>query len=243
MAYFNWNEQTADRLAELYQERDDLLIDLDGTLLENLSPLFLWGNVFLMVKRFGPIFGWKNVFPKTKECLELVLRNPDWKSTTNYATLEKAFLEWSKISKDHALEGLWDFYRKDFPRLHPLTTPVPGAREGLDALRSAGKTLYLATNPIWPKECVLKRLEWANVPSTWFANITHSENWNVCKPSPLYYEKILTEWQLDPHNTLMIGNDVKKDGSSIQVGIPCLILPNVGKQYAWRKIAEAFRRQ
>ncbi len=240
MNYFNHSNINVESHRDFTLERQIFLIDLDGTLLENHSPFFQCANVFMMFKRFVPVFGWKECVPKTKACLELILENTQPNRATNYEVVKDAFLGFSLLSEADTLEILWEFYLEDFPKLAFLTSPVKGAKQGLQALRDANKTLYLATNPIWPKQCVLKRLEWAGIPSEWFTEITHSENWNVCKPNPRYYDKILTDWKLDPKNTVMIGNDFKKDGPSTQVGIPCLLLPSKNKHIFWKNLANSF---
>lgn len=236
MPYFNFTNSSLDSQREVVRQRQIFLIDLDGTLLENSMPLFLWANVFFMVKRFGPIFGWKEVIPRTKACLDLILENPHPQEKSNYEILFNAFSGWAQVNPDMARQALWRFYLEDFPKLGKLTRPVPMAKEGLRHLREQGKILYLATNPIWPKACVLKRLEWAGIPSEWFLNITHSENWSVCKPNPLYYQLILNNWKIDPQNAVMIGNDFRKDGPSIQVGVPCVLLPEKNKGAFWQQM-------
>jgi FMN phosphatase YigB (HAD superfamily) len=237
MTYYSFNHSSLESHREILRQRDIFLIDLDGTLLENSMPLFLWANVYFMVKRFGPVFGWSEVVAKTKACLDLILENPHPQDQSNYEILFKAFSGWAKVSPEQAHQALWKFYLDDFPKLRKLTKPVPMAKEGLQQLRQQGKSLYLATNPIWPKACVLKRLEWSGIPHDWFLNITHSENWSVCKPNPLYYQKLLVDWNLPANNCVMIGNDFRKDGPSVQVGIPCVLLPEKNKGAFWQQLA------
>lgn len=232
MDYYKYNRE----LPQLVRGRKNFLIDLDGTLLENRAPFFLYANILLMVKRFGPLFGWHNTVGKIRAGLSLILEDSSSRTTTNYQTLHDFFLQNTRQSDHDTIMRLWDFYLKDFPQLKALTYPVKGAQQALHSLRSKGKKLFLATNPIWPEVCVIKRLEWADLSASLFEQITHSQNWSACKPSTLYYQKILHEWSLDPEDCLMIGNDVKKDWPATSVGIPCLILPERNKSLFWQNL-------
>lgn len=89
--------------------------------------------------------------------------------------------------------------------------PRKGAQAILDAARSLGLTVALATNPCFTPMVDKVRLSWADLDPTQFARISHLENSSRTKPSAHYYQEFITHLGLTPQECLMVGNDASRD--------------------------------
>ena len=69
--------------------------------------------------------------------------------------------------------------------------PRKSARPELEELRKKGYTLALATNPMFPREGIERRLDWAGHEAKLFDHVTDYKNAHYAKPNPLYYREIL----------------------------------------------------
>jgi len=79
--------------------------------------------------------------------------------------------------------------------------------------------LVLATNPIFPKIAIERRLKWSGAQPEDFVCITHSENMH-CTKSVAYYQHLLEQVvQCKAENTIMVGNDNKYDMIASELGI------------------------
>ncbi len=206
------------------------LIDLDGTLLK-ANPLFIFANIFYILKNFFPVLGFKT-FRIVTAGMRALLENDG--SSTNFEQLSRTLAEHSRKDLSRAL---WNFYRRDFPKLGSMCSPIPEAVKKLREFKAKGHSLYLTTNPIWPEECVHLRLKWAGLEPEFFNGITHSQNWHSCKPNVQYYKEVLERWQLEPKNCILIGDDVHKEGPAAELGIKVLILNTSAADKFWRNLA------
>lgn len=103
--------------------------------------------------------------------------------------------------------------------------PMP---EALQLMHAAGLRLIIATNPMFPRLAINKRITWAGLDRTLFSDITYFETSHACKPNLAYYEELIERNQLDPSTCLMVGNDVQEDLVVRQLGMrTCLIRDNM----------------
>ncbi len=205
------------------------LIDLDGTILK-AKPLFVFANVFYILKNFFPVLGFKT-FRIVTAGMEALLKNDG--SLTNFEQLTRTFAQHSKKDLNRVL---WNFYRRDFPKLDSMCSPIPEAVKKLREFKAKGHSLYLTTNPIWPEECVHLRLRWAGIEPNFFDGITHSQNWHSCKPQVRYYREIIEKWKLDPKKCVLIGDSIRKEGPAAELGIKVLILNPRNAGNFWRDL-------
>jgi FMN phosphatase YigB (HAD superfamily) len=118
-----------------------------------------------------------------------------------------------------AAAGFKDYYEGPFRDLAHLATPIPGAAGLVRTTREEGLTLSLATNPIFPREAILARVEWAGLDPGDFALITGAETMHHAKPDAGYYREILSLLGAAPGECLMAGNDRHQDLAAGLVGI------------------------
>jgi FMN phosphatase YigB (HAD superfamily) len=127
-------------------------------------------------------------------------------------------LEESRVFIVESLRGI-------FPNLKKYFSPVPGSNDFLEWAKDH-YTLSLATNPVWPKEIVELRLQWAGVDPKIFNLITNATNMSACKPEKEYYEEILKLKKYPPENCLLIGDKTTMDLPATEAGIPVFIVGN-----------------
>jgi len=111
------------------------------------------------------------------------------------------------------------FYEKEFDELKNLTTTLPDIRETIIKLKEQNLQLISASNPIWPEQVQIKRLQWADLESEYFDLITHIENMHYCKPRVEYYQEICKMINLQPEECLMVGNDPVNDMMPSKIGM------------------------
>ena len=158
---------------------------------------------------------------------EKMIRNDG--SRSNQEAFMDDFMEKLNVEEEdeaQKIKGRFDnFYQTDFKELakyFKLDKETPA--EIIKYLKSKGKKLVLATNPLFPVEAVEARLEWVNIDPTDFALITNYENMSYAKPNPEYYQEILEKIEESPDNCLMIGNDLKEDAIASRLGIETMIV-------------------
>lgn len=97
--------------------------------------------------------------------------------------------------------------------------PKPGIKETITAARKLGLSVVLATNPTFSLECDLVRMSWAGLSESDFDYISHTGNCHFCKPDARYYQELLDTLGYEPHEVMMVGNDVTRDFPKPDIGL------------------------
>ena len=144
-----------------------------------------------------------------------------WKSTSvminNNGKLNNAeyfmydFAQGINEDKHKLWQRFDDFYSNIFQQFQPLMTPILGVPELLYELKEIGLKLVIATNPMFPLEVQLLRINWAGLNEIEFDLITHAHNSTFCKPNPNYYLEICSKIDVKPKDCIMVGNDSLND--------------------------------
>lgn len=189
-----------------------ILFDLDDTLLENEVDSFMTGYFGLLSEYARPIMDSGPFVEKLVTATQAAIGNTD-PALTNADVFWLRFLEATDLNRDDLEPFFVRFYETEFPRLRATTRPVPSAAELVQQSIDRGLAVVIATNPLFPRMAIEQRLEWADVPVTAhdYALVTTYENMHATKPQPLYYQEILDEIGVRPHEALMVGNDWKND--------------------------------
>jgi HAD superfamily hydrolase (TIGR01549 family) len=187
-----------------------VMFDLDGTLLENDMDVFI--TAFL--RRLTPHLAHRVPPDQSVQAwlaaLQVVLRNTD-PDLTNQQVFDLSFYPRVGVPRDELLPSVLAFYSTSYNDLRSLVRPRPGARETVQSMIEAGLDVVIATNPIFPRDAVMRRLEWAGVGDLTFALVTSSENMHAAKPSLRYYQEILTRIHHEAAECLMVGDDYIND--------------------------------
>ena len=117
-----------------------------------------------------------------------------------------------------------DFYTGEFNEAQAFCGRNPAPAETVARLKAAGKTVVLATNPIFPATATENRIRWAGLEPEDFLLYTTYENSHYSKPNPKYFEEILRETGRKPEECVMVGNDASEDTAAGALGIPVFLL-------------------
>lgn len=200
-----------------------VLFDLDGTLLPMDQDVFMKIYFGELSKRLAP-YGYepKKLIDSVFEGIKAMVKNDG--SRPN----EDAF--WEKFSEFHGEdcrkdEPIFDsFYRNEFAKAKEACGFQPKAKEVIEFLKEQGKTIILATNPLFPQIATKNRIGWAGLSPDDFLFYTTYEYSSYCKPNPKYYEEILERAGLLPEECLMVGNDVGEDMVAETIGMKVFLL-------------------
>lgn len=189
-----------------------ILIDLDGTLLENEMDEFLPPYISRLSSELADIAVPDLMVAELMQGTQLMREDEDPTSPLEDVFASHFYPQLGTTAE--ALEDrLEDFYAQQFPTLSHLTRRRPEARSVMQRLFHEGYQVAIATDPLFPRAAVLHRLEWAGVPADEFpySIITSYEKFRFSKPHPSYYAQILGMLGRSPSEAVMVGNDLEAD--------------------------------
>lgn len=206
---------------------DAVFFDMDGTLLPMDAEVFTEAYFSRLAEALAPRgYDKKALIDGVWKGTYAMIRNDG--TCTNEARFWQVFFSlFGDRTAD--LPYFEEFYRTRFQEAKSVCGFAPEARTVVDFLKEKGKTLVLATNPVFPMIAQESRLRWAGLSPEDFAFITSYENSSYCKPNPAYFTEICEKLSIDPERSLMIGNDAREDTAAEEVGMrvflltPCLI--------------------
>jgi len=200
-----------------------VLFDLDGTLLPMNQDLFVKDYFSLLAARLAPL-GYEpeqligSIWAGTKAMVK----------NDGARTNEERFWEvFASVFGEQALKDksvIDDFYSKEFAGAKKTCGFAPQAKEIVDGLKEKGKSIVLATNPIFPAVATENRIRWAGLSPDDFVLYTTYENSCHSKPNPAYYVDILQKIGLCSEECLMVGNDVAEDMVAQRLGMQVFLL-------------------
>lgn len=117
-----------------------------------------------------------------------------------------------------------DFYNNEYDNAKVNCGFNPQSNEVIKKLKEKGYRLVIATNPIFPKVALYKRIKWAGVDVEDFEYVTTYEVSSYTKPNPKYYQEIFDKLNVRPEECLMVGNDVGDDMIAQTVGAKVFLL-------------------
>lgn len=116
------------------------------------------------------------------------------------------------------------YYENDFSLCQEACPKNPEISSLIAFAKNLGFRVVLATNPIFPRIAVEKRIEWAGLKVEDFEEISSYENSHFSKPNPDYFLEIAKRIGVKPEEVLMIGNDMKEDYAAKKAGMKVFIL-------------------
>jgi FMN phosphatase YigB (HAD superfamily) len=205
-----------------------ILFDLDGTLLNIDMEVFLQ-YYFAEMMQAAREYGFQNV----KKMVEQVYLSTGLMIANNCADVlnEEAFMrdflfKWN-YPEPEVRTFFNDFYQQRFPRLKVHCHPFPGIPDMMQNLIKRGFKVVIATNPVFPREAILQRLNWAGIGDLSYALITSYEEMHYCKPHREYYEEISDRIGVATTDCLMVGNDVDEDLPAGQTGMKTFLVEDM----------------
>lgn len=187
-----------------------IFFDLDGTLLPMDVKQFSKGYLGLLAAKLAPLgLEPKAVVNAVWEGVKDMYSNDG--TETNKEMFWRAFERFTGKSRDGFLESSDAFYDNEFHLAKQFTGENPLARTAVELAARNGRTVVLATNPMFPKNAQVSRLSWIGLSGEDFALITDYESDSFTKPNPKYYLSICDRLGVTPSECLMVGNDVTED--------------------------------
>ena len=189
----------------------NIFFDMDGTLINMDQEEFIKVYYGLLAKRLAEL-GYENA----KEIAKIVLGSSKIMAANNGEKLNsEVFFDYMKktlnFTKEELEAPLQNFYETDFNKAQVTTSKIEGMDAAIKTLKAKGIRLFLTTNPMFPKVAIVERLHWAGLNENDFDYIPSYDTCRFAKPNPGYYEDVIKNFNLNPSETLLVGNDYEKD--------------------------------
>lgn len=195
-----------------------LLLDLDGTLLGMDWDTFMSEYFRLLTAELSDIMAPELLYKRVWKATEAMIVNDD-PTITNQQVFISDFFSGLSLKPDEVMPRFDRFYSNTFPQLQKHTRPVPGARRLITVAQEMGLKVVVATNPVFPREAILQRIQWAELGDFSFDLVTTYEFMHFCKPNPRYYLEVAELLGVAPQDCLMVGNDMEEDMSAGRLGM------------------------
>lgn len=223
-----------------------IIFDLDGTLLPMSSETFEGAYFKSLVQYLSPYVSQDVLMNAIWNALKDTVTNNDY--ITNEKVFFESFKKYFKGESDVSviLDAFYRYYDEAFDDLAALVPNNQAFVKAVLSLKDKGYTLLIATNPLFPKAAIYKRIEWAGFRVDDFSYISTFEASHYCKPNLNYYREILERNNLDPASCLMIGNDVQEDMIACELGMKGWILTDYvidrekEMEYHWKGTRQDF---
>jgi len=189
-----------------------LLLDLDGTLLENDVNISLPVYIQLFAQHVADLITPELFVQSLLGGSRLMLEN-----TNPDRTLEEVYYSYfyaqTGVNEEEFLPYHQEFYSQNYQEVRPYTHPVPGVGEFIERVSDLGFTIVIATNPLFPLTAIQQRLVWAGISmdQSPIQLITSIENSHFTKPNPAYFAEILGKLGWPDGRIIMVGDDMERD--------------------------------
>lgn len=186
-----------------------ILFDLDGTLLPMDLKVFEKVYFGSLAKHFTDKHDLQGFIELIWGATKAMVAN------TEHRTNEDVFMESLRLSVQEQLDEykarFAHFYQTDFDAVRMAVSKNEDVLQAVKILKDKGYTLVLATNPLFPRLAIQKRINWAGLNIEDFSYITSFEENHYCKPQPKFYQEVLSDIGKKPAECLMVGNDTYED--------------------------------
>jgi len=202
-----------------------IFLDYDGTLVEERSEEFYKLYFKLLSKKSKLPF--EKIYNLVMESVNETLEN-DNENITLFEKFLEIISHKSSIGKNYWIEFFMDFYQNEFNEIKKVTIPKDNI---IKKIKNTDHQLIFASNPLFPKIAVEKRISFAGLSPNNFIYISHMENSHFAKLNPKFFKEILNSLNLDPKNCVMIG-DSDFDKASELVNIKFI---HINETEEWEK--------
>lgn len=189
-----------------------LLIDLDDTILHNSMNDMIPAYFQALTRHAQHLIPPDRLISALMDGMKAMEAN-DGNGLTNEAAFASVFFRELGQEPEEVKPLFLQFYAEEFPKLQPLTRPIPEARKLISWAFEKGLQVAIATNALFPRIAIEQRLEWAEVPVSEFAYdlVTTYEDMHALKPHPAYFREILKKLGREAEESLMVGDDWERD--------------------------------
>jgi FMN phosphatase YigB (HAD superfamily) len=203
---------------------DTFLFDLDGTLLPLDVDKFMEIYYHELLNEFLSRGDPGTIVDSVMEAAEIMLINDG--SKYNSEVFYESFKKLVGGKADTYIEVINNFYKGGYLKIKDVIKEEPLIKKSIQILKAKSYNLVVATNPLFPKEAILKRITWAGLNVNDFIYVTTYENSSFCKPNIKYYDEILKAINKEPEQCIMVGNDVQEDIVVSKLGVKTYLIVN-----------------
>ena len=196
-----------------------ILFDLDGTLLLSDEEEFYTAYYKTLGKYCSDLIEPSQLVQSVQKIIKKITM--DNSEQNNYDQFMNVMREELGEELSKALEERFNsFYiSKEFDSLKSLTKPNEKLIFWMRDSENSNVKKVLATNPIFPRIAIIKRMVWSGLREDEFDVVTFMENSHFLKPRGEYYLEIAKKIGVEPESCIMIGNDDFLDGSCTKIGM------------------------
>ena len=200
-----------------------ILFDLDGTLLPMNVEGFMSNYFNALCGKCAHLVDPKELPKMILTSTDCMIRNTD-ADKTNQEVFMEDFAKKVEPQFQNLLPILEEFYNEEFQNLKFTVQPVEIVQEIVKILKEKGYTLVVATNPLFPRQAILHRIQWSGLQENDFSLVTDYENMHFCKPNLQFYNEILQKINKKSEECIMIGNDVQEDLIVEKIGMKTFLI-------------------
>jgi FMN phosphatase YigB (HAD superfamily) len=202
---------------------DTVLFDLDGTLLPLDMEKFMKIYFEEMGRKFHDLIDPKQLVSHIWAATEVMVKNLE--PRCNEEVFMEKFGQLIEGSDLRVYQQRFDeFYDREFLRVQESVIENPTIQQSVRLLKAKGYQLVIATNPLFPRKAIYRRIEWAGFTPADFAYISYYEQNHYCKPQIQYYQEVLQAINKAPEQCLMVGNDVQEDLVAGKLGLETYLI-------------------
>jgi FMN phosphatase YigB (HAD superfamily) len=187
-----------------------ILFDLDDTLLFTNMDRFLPGYFDLLGQALNHLGTQEKTTQQIQFAVQKMVLNQD-PSKTLKEVFDDHFYEPLGTTEEACRDVLNAFYRDEYPRLQPVTQAKPEATELVSWCLSAGMTITIATNPLFPQTATRQRIQWAGLDPEIFTFFSSYNDFHFTKPHLAYYAEVLGRLGWPKRPAVMIGDNLTHD--------------------------------
>lgn len=196
-----------------------ILFDLDDTLLSNDMDTFLPHYLKLISAYARDTYDPAQLVQDLLAATQVMMDDSD-PTVSNEDAFWDRFSQLTGFDRAEMIPFFTRFYLTRFDDLQKVVECRPESRLLVEWALRQGYSTVIATNPMFPRVAVDRRLAWAGVDDFDYALVTSYENMHFTKPNPEYYREILAILNCHPAEALMVGDDWERDMiPAAQVGI------------------------
>lgn len=198
--------------------------DLDGTLLpidgKKFEELYFHGLSARFTDLYSPTDFIQLIWNATKAMVA------DTRPVTNETAFMEALGSVVNGNLGEMQNRFTDFYATGFDQVREAVIENVEVHEAIRRLKQKGYDLVIATNPMFPRLAIEKRIEWTGLDRNDFSYVTSFEDNHYCKPQPMFFQEILDTLNKKPEEVIMVGNDVEEDLVAGKLGIQTYLITN-----------------
>ncbi|MGB7594004.1 MAG: HAD family hydrolase [Erysipelotrichaceae bacterium] len=198
--------------------------DLDGTLLpidgKKFEELYFHGLSARFTDLYSPSDFIQLIWNATKAMVA------DTRPITNETAFMEALGSVVNGNLGEMQNRFTDFYATGFDKVREAVIENAEVHESIRLLKQKGYDLVIATNPMFPRLAIEKRIEWTGLDRSDFSYVTSFEDNHYCKPQPMFFQEILDTLKKTPQEVIMVGNDVEEDLVAGKLGIQTYLITN-----------------